>query len=167
VTDDNKLKTEPDKELTQAAFEQLMEHIRHQDDLCHSWTKYYLSIQSGLAVAFAVLAKLLSAGQPSPAAQPSQAEALWSKGGSLFIALLGIATAWCLTLIIRREQFWQGRYVAQIRRLPQMPEVYRELWGPPDEPDPKTLGYMGKVYLGLCVVLSVAWVVAGIFAISR
>lgn len=166
MTDDNKLKTEPDSELAKAAFEQLMEHIRHQDDLCHSWTKYYLSIQSGLAVAFAILKKLVSTGQSSLAAQSGQAEALWSKAGSLFIVILGIATVWCLTFIIWREHFWQGRYAAQIRMLPLMPEVYRESWVPSDT-DHMKLGFMGKVYLGLGVVLSLAWIVVGIFAISQ
>ena len=101
MTDDNKLKTEPDKELVKAAFEQLMEHIRQQDDLCHSWTKYYLSIQSGLVVAFAVLMKLVQPGQCTQA--PSQAEADWLKAGSLLITLLGILTAWFLTAIIHRH----------------------------------------------------------------
>ena len=160
MTNDDKLKTQPDKELTQATFEQLMEHIRHQDDLCHSWSKYYLSIQAGLAVAFAVLKRLVSAGQPS------QADVLWSKGGSLFIVILGIATAWCLTAIIWREHFWQGRYVAQIRTLPLMPEVYRQSWVPSDT-DHMKLGFIGKVYLGLAIVLSLAWIGAGIFAISQ
>jgi hypothetical protein len=186
VTDDNKLKTEPDKELVKAAFEQLMGHIRQQDDLCHSWTKYYLSIQSGLAVAFAVLMKLVQTGQCPQTGQPSQAEALWIKAGSLFIALLGILTAWFLTAIIHREQSWQGRYIVQVRRLPLKLEVYRESWGPPDESNPeeskprkpsyidkvyrslwKECGYIGQRYTLLWIMLSVAWIVAALFAISR
>ena len=43
--------TEPAQELVKAELEQLMEHIRHQVDLCRSHTNYYLSIQAGLAIA--------------------------------------------------------------------------------------------------------------------
>lgn len=169
MADDNKLKTEPDKELIKTAFEQLMEHIRHQDDLCHSWTKFYLSIQSGLVVAFAVLTKLVQAAQSSPSAQPNQAEAVWIKMGSIFIVSLGIATVWCMTVIIWREQFWQGRYIARLQQLPQMPEVYPKPWGLPDDPDRRKLklGYIGKWYLVLAIVLTLMWIAAVCFALSR
>ena len=48
----------PDKEVIIAAFSELMGHIRKRDELVHSWTKYYLTIQAGLAIALAFLVRL-------------------------------------------------------------------------------------------------------------
>jgi hypothetical protein len=136
----------PDKELALSAFEQLMEHVRKQDDLIHSWTKYYLSVQAALAVALSFLIKL----------QP--AKGILVSTGSVFIPLLGIVTSICLTNIILREQFWQGRYIAQIRKLPLIPEIYRGEWAP-DEPDPELRGYIGKQFCWLRNSLVAGWVI--------
>jgi hypothetical protein len=44
-----------DKDLVRDVFDQLSQQIRKQDDLVHSWTKYYLTIQAALAVALSFL----------------------------------------------------------------------------------------------------------------
>lgn len=144
----------PDEQLIRTVFEQLMEHVRKQDELVHSWTKYYLSVQAALAVALSFLIKL------------GPAEGILINTGTVFIPLLGAVTTICLTNIILREQMWQGRYVAQIRKLPRMPETYREEWAPA-EPDPQRRGYIGQQFWWLRNVLVAAWIAWGGLSLYR
>ena len=136
----------PEKELVLTAFKELMGHIRKQDELVHSWTKYHLSIQAGLAIAVAFLVKL------------GPTEGVLINVGSLFIPLLGITTAICLTNVIIREQMWQGRYIAQIVKLPLMPEIYKPEWGP-YEPNPQKRSYIANQFWTLRKVIIVGWIV--------
>jgi hypothetical protein len=136
----------PDKDLIRVVFEQLMEHARKQEDLVHSWTKYYLSVQAALAVALSFLIKL------------GPAEGILINVGSVFIPFLGIVTSICLTNIILRELFWQGRYIAQIRNLPLKYEIYRSEWVP-SEPDPDSHSYIGKQFCWLRFFLIAGWVI--------
>ncbi len=145
---------EPDKDLIRTVFVQLMEHIRKQDDLIHSWTKYYLSIQAALAVALSFLMKL------------GPGDGILVNTGSVFIPLLGIVTSIRLTNIILRESMWQGRYIAQIRRLPELPETYREDWAPAN-PDPKRRGYVAHQFWWLRNTLVVGWAVWGFVSVYR
>lgn len=133
-----------DKELIQSAFKQLCEMVRKQDALIQSWTKFYLYIQAGLAVALSFLLQL----------GPSQN--LLAIAGSAIIPVLGIATVFFLTRIIIREYKWQGRYVGQITKLPMVPEVYRREWAP-KEPDPDKRGYNAQQIWLLQIVLITGW----------
>lgn len=143
-----------DKDTVRAVYDQLMEHVRKQDDLIHSWTKYHLSIQAGLAVALSFLMKL------------GPAEGIFGNAGGVFVPLLGIATSFCITNIILREQMWQGRYIAQIRKLPQMPETYREAWAP-SEPDPEKRSYIGDQFWRLRNALIVGWAIWALLSLYR
>jgi len=142
---------EKDQEISEnmqgVAFGQLLEQIRKQDDLIHSWTKYYLSIQAGLAVALAFLIKV-KGGESG----------LLMKVGFLFLPILGIATTWCLTNIIVREHKWQGRYIIALRKLNKAPSVYDI------DPDPEKPGYIARQFLCLRWVLVIGWSV--LFVIS-
>lgn len=144
----------PGNSLIQSVFEQLMENIRKQDELVLSWTKYYLSIQAALAVALSFLIKLRSE------------DGILVNTGSLFIPFLGVVTSICLTNIILREKKWQGRYVMQIRRLPQVPETYRKEWGL-DDPDSGHRGYIGQQFCWLRNVLVAGWVAWSLVALYR
>jgi hypothetical protein len=144
----------PDKEVIIAAFSELMGHIRKQDELVHSWTKYYLTIQAGLAIALAFLVRL------------GPTEGVLINAGSLFIPFLGIITAICLTNIIIREQMWQGRYIAQLTQLPLLPEVYKLEWAP-SEPDPHKRGYIANQFHLLRNVIIGGWLIWLIVTIIR
>ena len=135
---------QPDRELVKVTYQQLMEHIRKQDDRAHSWTKFYLSIQAALAVALSFLMTL------------SSSQDLLVSVGSVFIPFLGIATAVCLTNIICREMMWQGRYISQIRKLTVLPETYRKGWVPED-PGPEKRGYIAQQFWWLRIILIVGW----------
>jgi len=143
-----------DKEVIIAAFSELMGHIRKQDDLVHSWTKYYLTIQAGLAIALAFLAQL------------GPTEGVLVNAGSLFIPFLGIITAICFTNIINREQMWQGRYIDQLRLLPLFPEVYKVEWVP-SEPNPQERGYTANQFQLLRYVIIGGWVIWLVATIIR
>jgi hypothetical protein len=65
-------------------------------------------------------------------------------------------TSICLTNIILRELFWQGRLIAQIRKPPLIPETYRAEWAP-EEPDPQVRGYVGVQFSRLRNVLILGW----------
>jgi hypothetical protein len=127
--------------------------VREQDTLIQNWTKFYLSIQAGLAVA---LYYLMS--------RDSSSALELRIVGNLAIPLLGVVTTIAVTNIIVREHFWQGRYVAQIRKLPQMPEVYKREWVP-DEPDPAHRGHNAKQFWWLRNALLVGWSVWGTISI--
>ncbi|MBA7567672.1 hypothetical protein ES708_09387 [subsurface metagenome] len=137
---------ENDKEITEnmqeIAFSQLLEQIRKQDDLIHSWTKYYLSIQAGLAVALAFVLKL-----------NGNENDILMKVGLLFFPILGIATAWCLTNIIVREHKWQGSYIKAIRKLNKTPIVYES------EPDPQEHGFIARQFILLRRILVFVWTI--------
>ena len=143
-----------DNELIRTTYEQLMQHVRKQDDLIHSWTKYYLSIQAALAIALSFLIKL------------ENTEKTLVNMGSLLIPFLGIVTSIYLTNIILREQLWQGRYVWQIMALPKIPKTYLESWLRA-EPNPNEHGYVGKQFLKLRIALIVGWAVVFLLLIYR
>ena len=145
------VKGQPNIRLIQSAFEQLFQMVRRQDDLIHSWTKFYLSIQAGLAVALSFLIRLGS----------SQAQLVIA--GNLAIPFLGIATTIVLTKIIVREHFWQGRYIVQITKLPAMPETFRRDWVP-GEPDENKRGYNAQQFCGLRNILVAGWATWGIIS---
>lgn len=143
--------TTENPDLIKAAFEQLMQNVRSQDELVHSWTKFYLSIQAALAIALSFLMN------------PNPSHIALANIGSIVIPLFGIATSICITIIIWREQRWQGRYIMQIRRLKHMPETFRQEWAPSDS-DPAKLSYLGKQYLWLLCFVVAGWIVWGIIA---
>jgi hypothetical protein len=143
-----------DTDLVRPIFEQLMEHVRKQDDLIHSWTKYYLSVQAALAVALSFLIKLGSA------------EDILVNTGSVFIPFLGIVTSICLTNIILREHFWQGRYITQIIELRLKPEAYRAKWVP-KELDFHHHGYISKQFRLLRYFLITGWAIWSLALLYR
>lgn len=145
----------PDEGLIRPALEQLMELVRKQDDLIHVWTKHYLAVQAGLAVGLSFLIKL------------GPAEGILVNTGNVFIPFLGAATSICFTNIILREQQWQGRYIAQIRKLPLMSEkIYRGEWVP-DEPDPRGRSYIGQQFCWLRNILVAGWAIWGLLSLCR
>ena len=136
--------SEFDPESVRLVFGQLMEHIRYQDQLIQNWTKYYLSVQAGLAVALGFLLNL------------NLSEATLVNAGFIFIPFLGIATAYTLTNIINREQMWQGRYIFQVRQLPGLPDSYLQTWVP-SEPDSQKRGYVAQQFWYLRNGLIIGW----------
>lgn len=135
-------------ELLSSAFSQIMEHIRKQDDLVHSWTKFYLSIQAGMAIALAFLLNMTS-NEPK----------IIVKIGLLFIPLLGITSTICLTNIIVREHKWQGRYIQMLKNIPNIPIIYDI------SPDPKEPGYIAKQFLWFRWFLISGWLILAVMSI--
>ena len=135
------------QELFSSFFNQLMVQIEKQDDLIHSWTKYYLSIQSALAVALAFLLQQL-AGSGSD---------FVVKAGLLFIPVLGISTTWCFTDVIVREHIWQGHYIRVIRKLQSLPNFQSLPQIYDSDPTPGRPGYIARRFLFLRVVLISGW----------
>ena len=148
MSDTDIMNVTPEKELVLTAFKELMGHIRKQDELVHLWTKHYLSIQVALAIALGFLVRV------------GPTEDLVVNVGNLFIPLLGITTAIRLTNVIIREHMWQGRYIAQIVKLPLMPEIYNTEWGP-YEPNPPKRGYIAKQFWALRIVIIFGWILWG------
>ncbi len=146
--------TTPSIDLVRPVYDQLMQHVRKQDDLIHSWTKYYLSIQAALAIALAFLIRL------------APTDGVLVNAGGVFIPFLGVVTSICLTNIILREQFWQGRYIVQIRNLPLIPETYSKEWVP-SEPNPTKRGYIGEQFWSLRKILITGWVIWGFLSLYR
>jgi hypothetical protein len=136
------------EELRGKAFVQLLEFIKKQDDLIHSWTKYFLTIQAGLAIALAFLLKMTT-----------EKSDLLVKVGSLFLPVLGIATTICLTNIIIHEHKWQGRYIKSLKNLPNIPVIYEI------DPDPEKPGYIAKQFLWLRWVLIIGWAIIAVISL--
>ena len=141
-----KVKAEP---LVEAAFTEIMSTIRNQDELIHSWTRFYVTIQSGLIVAVGFLFKL-----------GPTATAPLRNIGAILIAGLGIAFAAVLTNIIVREHKWQGHFIRALRRLPGIPEIYEK------DPTPDKPGYIAKQFLALRWVVIVIWLVVVVIQIG-
>jgi hypothetical protein len=139
-------KIEYEKNFIIAAFEQLMEHVRRQEELVHSWTKYYLSIQAALAIAISYLISL------------GPMQGTFVNIGLIFIPFLGITTSICITSIIHREQKWQGRYIMQIGSLHQMPLIYKDDWVP-KESEWGGLSYTGVRFKWLRNFLITGWAI--------
>jgi len=128
-----------------------MNTIRNQDELIHSWTRFYLSVQTGLVVAMGFLLNLQAAKNTAPL----------QSMGPVVISILGIALTLVLTNVIVREHHWQGRYIRALRRLPGAPEIYDI------DPDPNRPGYIARQFLGLRWVLIPIWLAVGVFSIGR
>ncbi len=135
-------------EIKGKAFVQILEQIRKQDDLIHSWTKYYLSIQAGMAIALAFILRLTT-----------ERSILLIRVGSLFIPILGISTTVLLTRIIVREHKWQGRYIRSLNKLKDLPVIYE------NDPDPEQLGYIAKQFLWIRWVLIVGWATVAVISL--
>jgi hypothetical protein len=141
MTDQDKLSDE----IKGKAFVQIMENIRKQDDLIHSWTKYYLSIQAGLAIALAFILGFTA-----------EKNGFLMKVGSLFLPLLGIVTTVLLTRIIVREHKWQGRYICSLNKIKNLPVIYENAF------DPEKPGYIAKQFLWIRWFLIAGWIVIAV-----
>lgn len=135
-------------EIKGKAFVQILEQIRKQDDLIHSWTKYYLSIQAGMAIALAFILRLTT-----------ERSILLIRVGSLFIPILGISTTVLLTRIIVREHKWQGRYIRSLNKLKDLPVIYE------NDPDPEQTGYIAKQFLWIRWVLIIGWATVAVISL--
>ncbi len=140
-------KEEITDEMKGKAFVQILEHIRKQDDLIHSWTKYYLSIQAGLAIALAFILRLTT-----------ETSDCLIKVGSLILPFLGIATAFYITRIIVREHKWQGRYICSLNKLRNLPVIYET------DPDPEKPGYIARQFLQIRWVLIIGWAIVAVIS---
>jgi hypothetical protein len=129
------------QELLGVVFTQLMEQIQKQDDLLHDWTKYYLSIQSALAVAMTYLLNLTGAGS-----------IFLARAGLLLIPILGISTAWCFTDMIIREHIWQGHYIERLGQLQGLPQIYGS-----SDPTDERPGYIARRFRFLKWILLSGW----------
>lgn len=132
-------------DLIKAVYDKLMDRVAQQDVLILGWTKYYITIQAGLAIALAFLIRL----------EP-KVDSLLIIAGSILIPILGILSVIFMTRIIRREQFWQHRYIAQIGRLPELPKTYRRKWIS-DNPDSENPGHIGKQFIYFRIAVVVIW----------
>ena len=135
-------------EIKGIAFVQILEQIRKQDDLIHSWTKYYLSIQAGMAIALAFILRLTT-----------ERSILLIRVGSLFIPILGISTTVLLTRIIVREHKWQGRYIRSLNKLKDLPVIYE------NDPDTEQPGYIAKQFLWIRWVLIIGWATVAVISL--
>jgi len=135
-------------EIKGKAFVQILEQIRKQDDLIHSWTKYYLSIQAGMAIALAFILRLTT-----------ERSILLIRVGSLFIPILGISTTVLLTRIIVREHKWQGRYIRSLNKLKDLPVIYE------NDPDTEQPGYIAKQFLWIRWVLIIGWATVAVISL--
>lgn len=135
-------------EIKGIAFVQILEQIRKQDDLIHSWTKYFLSIQAGLAVALAFILRLTT-----------ETSDCLIKVGSLFLPILGISTTVLLTRIIVREHKWQGRYIRSLNKLKNLPVIYE------NDPDPEQPGYIARQFLWIRWVLIIGWATIAVISL--
>ena len=135
-------------EIKGKAFVQILEQIRKQDDLIHSWTKYYLSIQAGMAIALAFILRLTT-----------ERSSLLIRVGSLLIPILGISTTVLLTRIIVREHKWQGRFIRSLNKIKDLPVIYE------NDPDPEQPGYIAKQFLWIRWVLIIGWATVAIISL--
>jgi len=141
-------KEEITDEIKGIAFVQILELIRKQDDLIHSWTKYYLSIQAGMAIALAFILRLTT-----------ERSSLLIRVGSLLIPILGISTTVLLTRIIVREHKWQGRFIRSLNKIKDLPVIYE------NDPDPEQPGYIAKQFLWIRWVLIIGWATVAIISL--
>jgi len=141
-------KEEITDEIKGIAFVQILELIIKQDDLIHSWTKYYLSIQAGMAIALAFILRLTT-----------ERSILLIRVGSLFIPILGISTTVLLTRIIVREHKWQGRYIRSLNKLKDLPVIYE------NDPDTEQPGYIAKQFLWIRWVLIIGWATVAVISL--
>ncbi len=138
------------EEMRATVFTQLMQQIRKQDDLVHSWTKYFLSIQAGIAAALAFLIQMEAKGS-----------GLLITAGLLLLPCLGITTTVFLTRLIIRDLKWQGRYILALRKLKGVPGIYDF------DPDPNRRGFQARQFLWLHWILIIGWVLLGLITVER
>jgi hypothetical protein len=83
----------------------LVDLIINQDHVAQNWIKFFVTIEAGLAVAFA-----FAFGQLLPA--------WFQRLAILLIPIMAIALAISLTLIVVRERQWQNLYIKKFNDLP-------------------------------------------------
>jgi hypothetical protein len=128
-------KVAPDK-----AFDRAVDLIINQDHVIQSWTGRYITTQGGLAIAEATLLGWQGANY-----------GLLIAAAAILLAVLGIASAWLITEIIKREYRWQSIYVEAAQRAEGSDPI---IYTVEVKPEP---GFIARVFLRLRPILVVAW----------
>ena len=133
-------------QLKSTAVQQLMEQIRKQDELIHSWTATLVTTQGGLLTAAGFLWNASSIG-------------IHTKGlGTLLLGCLAAVVTWTCTDSIRSECLWQGKYISYLKAVPGNDWIYTDV-----NPEPKVGGTIARgaervasTIYGLWTVLAMA-----------
>ena len=108
-------------DIVTTVLEQLMQQVRHEDELIHSWTRTLVTAQGGLLAGAGVLWSATGVG-------------IHSKGlGSLLLTILAVAVARACAATIRSECRWQGQYISYVQAIPGNEWLYKAVKVPLDE----------------------------------
>jgi hypothetical protein len=108
-------------DIVTTVLDQLMQQVRNEDELIHSWTRTLVTVQGGLLAGAGVLWNATGVG-------------VHSKGlGSLLLTILAIAVARACAATIRSECRWQGQYISYVQSIPGNEWLYKAVKIPLDD----------------------------------
>jgi hypothetical protein len=129
---------------------QLMESIRKQDDLVHSWTTTLVTVQGGIVAAVGLLWS----------AAPAIVGVRLKTAVTCVLALIAIAACWCFVYAAIRDLAWQGRYIKYVKALE--PSLFADV-----DPKPDKWGWQATLYAGLGTAMTVFWLLAIVAAVVK
>ena len=129
---------------------QLMESIRKQDDLVHSWTTTLVTVQGGIAVAVGFLWS----------AAPAIVGIRLKTAATCILAAIAIVACWSFVLAAISDLRWQGRYIRYVKALE--PSLFHDV-----DPKPEKWGRQTKLYVGLGVTITMFWLLAIVVALLK
>ena len=135
----------PDTQLTQ-----LMESVRKQDDLVHSWTTTLVTVEGGIVAAVGLL------WGAAPAVVGIRLKAI----ATFALAAIAIAACWTFVSAAISDLSWQGRYIKYVKAVE--PSLFADV-----DPKPESWGRQAKLYAVLGAAISGFWVLAIIAAVVK
>jgi hypothetical protein len=122
----------------------------NQDQVAHKWLEFLITIEAGLAVAFAFLLRPGEGGGTKSLLH----SALY------LIGAIGVFVAVALTWIVVRERKWQSWYVARFNALSGCRDlIFPMERGNADRVGNQPLGRISQIVIALGVCIVAAWVI--------
>ena len=136
--------------MKEIVFQELIESIRKQDDLVHSWTKTLLAVEGGCVAALAYILK-----------------GNGITGDLVFITIYGVIVvgavgSWVCCQAIESDLKWQGQLITYVQKIDSTATMYKDVQ--------ITIGKRGKqanLFHFLNYLLMSLWVLFFIFYVYK
>jgi len=135
---------------TDTQLAQLMESIRKQDDLVHSWTTTLVTVQGGIVAAVGLLWS----------AAPAIVGIRLRTAATCTLAVIAIVACWSFVSAAISDLAWQGRYIKYVKALE--PALFADV-----DPKPDKWGWQAKLYAGLGGAMTAFWLLAIVAALVK
>jgi len=127
--------------LDDTKLAQLMESVRKQDDLVHSWTTTLVAVEGGIVAAVGLLW----------GAAPGIVGIRIKAVATIALAVIALAACWAFVSATISDLTWQGRYINYVKAME--PSIFADV-----DPRPEKWGRQQRLYALLGVAMTAFWI---------